>query len=200
MNDVHVPPESVRTIRRRFLDWRFIAALTCLALVVLLCVGAWRNYEIRQAEVGQRDALIAQLHDRAEQIESLEAQLARMQDRIDGLHAKSRRDRLASRREQQVLLRQLARMLRLLEVHGIAAHDHPPGTPPVVRRSSPSGASQGSSSSPRPSSGGSGFGGTSSGTSGPRAKSQPKPKAPAAGKSGKTPSGKAKGLRRGKRH
>lgn len=181
--------------RTRFVDWRFLASLTALLLVVLIVFGAWRNYEIREAEAEQKDRLLLELVERSSEIDRLE-------DRLDRVLADSKRERRANERERRAarqeraeLLRQQEVMLRLLRRYGA------PRAATVTRyalTSSP----PSTSSAP-----------TSSGATSPRQSADTqrvtakKPKKrttakrkthrrPTAGKSGKRPGGKAKGLRR----
>lgn len=92
--------------------WKVVAAFTALILVLLLAYGAWRNYELREAEAAQKDDLIAELTERTEQIEALEARLMEINDRAN----EERRDARAERRR---LLRQQDRMLRILQGLGV---------------------------------------------------------------------------------
>lgn len=166
--------------RRRFLDWRFLAALTALLLVAFLVWAGFRNYEIREAEAAQKDALIAQLADRSQQIETLEGQVAELTDRIAVLQDRARADRKTAAeerrraiRERSRLLRQQERMLELLQRVNITYT--PAGSARILATASPSRTERV----------------TTTGSTSPTAK----PAVPTAGKSSKTPPGKAKGLR-----
>lgn len=193
---VHVPAESVKHRRFRFLDWRFLAALAGLVLMVLLVLAAWRNYEIREAETAQKDALIEQLADRSAQIDRLERQVHAMHEQSRADRKTWREERRDARQERAKLIRQQETMLRLLRRYGaprvIVQRAREPKEPVSSAATSPTSSSISPSSS----------GGTSTtparkptpipSTRKPDVKATP----PTAGKSGKTPKGKAKGLRR----
>jgi cell division protein FtsB len=172
--------------RRRFLDWRFLAALTALILVAFVVWAGFRNYEIREQEVAQKDALISQLADRSQQIETLEGQVAELTNRIAVLQDRARTDRKvaanerrSAARERAKLIRQQERMLELLQAKGVDFRTS--RTVSYVRPvfTEVAGA-QASRPTTRPS------------------KATPPPRrtaaAPTARKSGKTPSGKAQGI------
>ena len=182
--NVYMPAEGiVQEPRRRFLDWRFLAALTGLILVAFFVWAGFRNYEIREAEAAQKDALLSQLADRSNQIETLEGEVSELNDRIRVLQDRAREDRLSAAkdrrnasRERARMLRQQARMLALLQSANIDYHPSVSYVP-----ASDSGSDTTSLGAPQ-------IAGVSA--------TQPAPEpAPTAGQSGKTPSGKAKGLR-----
>jgi cell division protein FtsB len=184
---VNVYPIIEAQERRRFLDWRFLAALTALVLVAFVVWAGVRNYDIREAEAAQKNALIEQLSDRATQIESLEADIADLTDRIAVLQDRARTDRKlataerkSAARERAKLIRQQERMLQLLQAQGVDFRTS--RTVSYVRPVFTEVAGTQASRPPttRPS------------------KATPPPRrtaaAPTAGKSGKTPSGKAQGI------
>lgn len=180
--NVYMPAETMGEVapRRRFLDWRFLAALAGLLLVAFFVWAGFRNYEIREAEAAQKDALISELAASADQIRSLEHEVADLNDRITTLQDRANEDRRAATREREQLLRQQARMLRLLRSVGLSYDQAAASTvEPVTTYSPAPEAVLGTSAT------------TQRSTS-----PTPTRRAPTAGKSGKTPSGKAKGLRR----
>lgn len=181
--------------RRRFVDWRFLAALAALLMIAFLAWAGVRNYEIRQTEAEQKDALIVQLAERSGQIERLEAQIEDMYQRLRAVQTASREDAKAMREERAALLRNQRTMIRLLQRHGIVPRTSltgPAGVVTYIPAPPPSRASGGGgTTAPKAS------GGTAAPKSAPKSStSRPKPASPTAGKSGKTPSGKAKGLRK----
>lgn len=175
MSNLYPIVEAVE--RRRFLDWRFLAALAALVLVGFLVWAGFRNYELREAEAEHKDALIEQLAGRSAEVVALEREVAELTDRIAELTDRARADRQEAReerrsaaRERSRLLRQQERMLELLRAADIDF------TPTVSYRSAPAIAGTSATSRSEP--------------------AQRHSSAPTAGKSGKTPPGKAKGLRK----
>ena len=198
---VYVPAEAAGTPverRPRFLDWRFLAALTALLLVALLLGGAWRNYEIREAEATQKDRLIGQVESLQGQVESLTSRIVTLQDRGREDRLRAADERRAASRERAKLLRQQELMIRLLQRHGIAPRGSLAAASPRVTTSAPAPPTRARTTRDARGAGAvpSRSGGARAGSGGGSGATAPGPDRPTAGRSGKTPHGKAKGLRK----
>lgn len=116
-------------MRRTILDWRFLAMLTVLVLVLVICWGFVQR--VRQAEtliaVAEHSAQVA-----AQQGDELKEQ--RRMQRSRALQASAERDQLLA--QIRGLQAQLASLGKYLRVRGIDVPDRAVTPPPLAPRTS----------------------------------------------------------------
>lgn len=176
----------------RLFDWRLVLTMTLMLMVVFLVWSGFASHQ-RAERAGERvDQLLSTVHDeRAAADERARLDAVERSRLLRSQRAQSRELRTQTKDLQELarryaqLERRQAALLRWLREQGI----QPPATVLRIERRVVSGPS---ASGPRPRS-------SRPSSSSPRAPRSSRPVAPKAGKSGKTPRGKAKGLRRGGR-